>query len=216
MIRPLLIVALSVVFSASANASPFTFDDVVDSHDNLFFTDWGHWYTTDDDAALGAVGSNAARAMQSAGTSFNFSAFDTLKISATGAVQAHGSVETGPDGCHKLDCSLHDGNFRMLPMYGLIGIWSSSATEILPFGDWKDLTSGLGLLYIGNFATLSIPDFPAAYLFLATNDGAFSDNSGEFEVKFVADIPEPGMLALLCAGIIGVAMMRKRLVKQAA
>lgn len=211
MTRAFMIALFSFVCAGTATATPFTFDDIVDSHDNLFFTNWGHWYTEPVDAALNAEGSNPARAARFAGSSFDFSAYDTLQITAKGSVQAHGAVETGPNGCEgKPECALHDGDFRLLPMYGLIGIWSSSATEIIPFGTWNDLNGGLGLLFIGSFAQLTIPDFPAAYLFLAENDGGFSDNSGFFDVHFVADVPEPGMLGLLCAGIIGASLARKR------
>jgi hypothetical protein len=211
MIRVFLIALLSFVCVSTVTATPFTFDDIVDSHDNLFFTDWGHWYTEPVDAALNAAGSNPARAARFAGNSFDFAAYDTLQITAKGSVQAHGAVATGPDGCGgKPECALHDGDFRLLPMYGLIGIWSSSATQIVPFGTWHDLNSGLGLLFIGSFAQLTIPDFPAAYLFLAENDGGFSDNSGFFDVHFVADVPEPGTFGLLCAGMIGMALLRNR------
>lgn len=208
MIRTFLLASLSFLCASAVTATPFTFDDIVDSRDNLYYTDWGHWWTTEDDAALNAPGSNAARAVQLGGSSFDFSGFSTLQISASGIVQAHAVTESGPDGC--LDCDFNDGKFRLLPAYSLIGIWSSSATQIVPFGDWTNLASGLGLLFIGSFAQLTIPDFPSAYLFLAENDGAFSDNFGLFDVSFSADVAEPGMLGLLFAGLLGISASRKR------
>lgn len=204
MFRILLLAVLSCI-TVNATAAPFTFADVVDSHDNLFYTNWGHWFTTDDDKALGAVGSNPARAAESGGTAFNFAAgYNTLKIEASGNVIAHFNVWTGPNGCESDACEFKDGFFRKVPVYGLIGIWSRSATEIIPFGDWKDITSGLGLLFIGASRQLQIPNAPSAYLFLAENDGGFADNEGFFNVRFTADVPEPGTMGLMLSGMLGI------------
>src|SRR5688572_8639812 len=98
---------LLLTFSAFSSAGPLLINDVVDSHDNLFYTDWGHWYTADEDGALGAVDSNPARAVQYAGNSFNFAefllaGFNKVNIAATGSIVAHFDDVSGPDGCEAL------------------------------------------------------------------------------------------------------------------
>ena len=214
MIRLVSAFFLSLTFASFTSATPLLINDIVDSHDNLFYTDWGHWFTGDIDGALSAAGSNPARAVQYAGNSFNFAeflfaGFNKVSIAATGSVVAHFDTVTGPDGCASADPCFNDGNFRGLPAYALIGIWSSSATEILPFGDWKDVTSGLGLMAIGSGVNLLIPSTASAYLFLAENDGRFADNSGQFDVELAA-APEPGTLGLLFAGILLLIVIHRR------
>jgi hypothetical protein len=185
-----------------ASASPIVIDELVDSHTNLFYSSWGHWFTQDSDGALHAPASVAARAVQFGGSSFNFSDYYSLNIQASGSVVAHFETNTGPDGCENATaCTFKDGFFRKLPVYNLIGIWSKSATEIIPFGDWKDINSGLGLLSIGSGRSLAIPKSPFSYLFLAVNDGGFADNSGEFRVH-IAATPEPGYLSMLLGGVL--------------
>ncbi|MDB6060758.1 MAG: hypothetical protein JWM78_861 [Verrucomicrobiaceae bacterium] len=206
-------VSALLLLSASAFAPAYSvsIEQTVDSRDNLYYTDWGHWFTTAADNALGNPDSNPASSVAQNGTPFNFADFTTLSINASGSVIDHFGTATGPDGdtCTP-NCLFNDGYFRKLPAYSLIGIWSSSATEIVPFGDWKDLTSGLGLLFIGSHLDLTIPSFPSAYLFLAENDGGFADNFGKYTVQLVASVPEPGSLALLVVGFAMLIVTRRR------
>lgn len=206
----ILFTLLLTLASAVASAYSVTINQAVGGTDNLYYTDWGHWYTVwDNDHAIGNPASVAASAVSLGGSAFNFSGFDTLSVSASGIVVDRGVTATGPDGCAP-SCGSEDSIFRLLPVYSLIGIWSSSATEILPFGDWTNTSSGLGLLEIGSLADLTVPDFASAYLFLAENDGYFDDNSGHYDVTIVASVPEPAPLALLAVGLFAIVMMRRR------
>jgi hypothetical protein len=209
--RKLFVACCLLTCSGFVSAAPIiTIDEVVDSHTNLFYTDWGHWFTRDSDGALNAPASIAARAVQFGGSSFNFADYYSLNIQATGSVVAHFETVTGPDGCENATvCTFKDGFFRKLPVYTLVGIWSKSATEILPFGDWLDIDSGLGLFSIGSGRSLSVPKSPFSYLFLAVNDGGFADNSGEFRVH-IAATPEPGYLSMMLGGLLFLGALSQR------
>ena len=219
-----IISALLLSFSAFASASSIVLDPVlVDGRDNLFYENWGHWFTLPEDHALAEAGSNPAHAVMQGGVSYNFSQFDAISIFATGSVVADGPNSVGPDGV--LTCAACEYDYAYyhsphrpanaipgysLATYSLIGIWSSSATEIVPFGDWTDLTSGLGLLFVGSNRNLVVPDGPAAYLFLAENDGVFTDNSGAFNVT-INTVPLPGALILMCSSLMALAGARRRM-----
>lgn len=213
--------ALLLSFSAFASASSIVLDPVtVDGHDNLFYEDWGHWFTLADDRGLGESGSNPAQAVTQDGVSYNFSGYDTISITATGSVVADGPLSVGPDGMLTCaDCEFAETYYHSpgavvpgysLATYSLIGIWSSSATEIVPFGDWTDLTSGLGLLFIGSERDLIVPEGQSAYLFLAVNDGYFADNSGAFNVAITA-VPLPGAFTLMLGSLLTLVGMRRRI-----
>jgi hypothetical protein len=99
-------------------------------------------------------------------------------------------------------------------VYSLIGIWSRSVTEIVPFytddHGWADINSGLGLLLIGSGRNLIVPGGgSSAYLFLAVNDGGFADNSGAFNVA-ITPVPLPGALGLMGASLAALFGMRRR------
>lgn len=206
--RRILSVLLLTSLSVLANAYSVSFDTTVDGRDNLYYADWGHWYTQAADNALGNPDSNPAHAVwpDNSGLSFNFADFDTLSIDASGSVVDHASTATGPDGDCNPTCLFNDGYFRGLPAYSLIGIWSSSADIITPFGYWQD-----ELMFIGSHIDLKVPDFASAYLFLAENDGGFGDNSGHYDVHLTASVPEPGSIGLLLVGMAGLAIARRRM-----
>lgn len=217
-IASVLIFSISSIFTASS-AYSVTIQQTVDAHDNLFYTDWGHWFTSPSDHGLAEPGSQAASAVP-----FNFGGFNSISISATGlAVQDIYATYT-PDGVCVSQCesALYQGELRVagLPAYSLIGIWSRSATEIDPFytGDQglQDINSGLGLLFIGSGRNLAVPSFASsAYLFLAVNDGGFGDNSGEFNVTINATpnaVPLPGALIFMSSGLVALLGIRRRAV----
>lgn len=210
--RRLFSALLLTSLSALSNAYSVSFDTTVDGRDNLYYTDWGHWYTQASDNALGNPDSNPAHAVKLSGLSFNFGDFDTLDIDASGSVVDHFSTATGPDGdigdpCLFNDCYFRDPKDpaeRTLRAYSLIGIWSSSPDSIIPFLNWEE-----AVLFVGSHADLKVPDSASAYLFLAENDGGFGDNSGYYDVHLTASVPEPESWTLLLVGFAGLAIARR-------
>ena len=210
------------LFSIFASAYSVTIEQAVDGHDNLFYTDWGHWFTQPGDRGVAEPGSQAASVVSWGGSGFNFAGFDSISISASGAVVEDGDAAFNPDGVCVSQCGdlyFQNSDFRApgLAVYSLIGLWSKSATEIDPFYDelndpygWRDITSGLGLLLIGSARELVVPDFSSAYLFLAVNDGGFADNSGSFDARITASVPEPSSVFLVLAGLAGLCLARMR------
>lgn len=163
---------------------------VVGPMDNLYNTPWvGNPYP----AAI-ATGMDA-ESVSSGGSSFNFSSFTILSVTATGCIEDAGTSCTGPDGT--------GGSFRGLPVYSMIGLWSSTGPSI----------SAIGVpFFVGSAATLAVPGGGPAYLFLAENDGNFSDNHfGQYDVTIEA-VPEPGTMSLMALGgiLLGAARRRRR------
>lgn len=204
-------VACSLLLSACASfasAATVSIDTTVDSRDNLYYTNWGHWYTLPSDEALANPASFAAHAVNVNGSGFNFAGYSGLTLTATGSVVDNGPNATDANGdtCNPT-CLFNDGFFRKLPAYSLIGIWSSSATEIVPLTDnW--LTS---IFFVGTNAQLQIPSVTSAYLFLAENDGYFNDNSGHYNVHIEASVvPVPAAGPLMLSGLALLHLVRRR------
>ncbi|MFT3930531.1 MAG: hypothetical protein QM709_09590 [Spongiibacteraceae bacterium] len=211
MIRAVSAVLFSLLVSTSAFSA--TIQQTVDGHDNLFYTDWGHWFTLPSDHGLAEPGSQAASAIP-----FNFAGYGSISITATGLVTEDVYATYTPDGVcvSQCDTAIFPGTELRasgLPVYALIGIWSSSATEIVPFytenHGWANINSGLGLLLIGSSRDLVVPTASSAYLFLAVNDGGFADNSGAFNVTVEA-VPVPGALLLMGSALMALVGARRR------
>jgi len=104
----------------------------------------------------------------------------SVTVATSGCVVDAGSSCTGPTGT--------GGNFRELPVYSLIGAWSSDpaildANTAAPPSSLAvgTQTSSLGSFYVGDNATLSAPNIAGPwYLFLGDNDGNFGDNSNSY------------------------------------
>ena len=194
----------SLLWSTAAHTT--TIDYRVDAHDNLFYTDWGHWFKNPGDNGLNTPGSQAAGAVP-----FDFGGYKTVSISAWGTAVEDVNAGFDPNGVCVSNCGsiLYPGSDLRAPgltAYALIGIWSRMASRIDPFyaGDdgWRDINSGLGLLLIGSQRVLAVPDFGSAYLFLAANDGGFADNGGYFDTRLMVNISEPTVISLLAVGLL--------------
>ena len=114
----------------------------------------------------------------------------------------------------------HGGDFRGLPVYSLIGIWSKSDSNIDPVIDPIDAP-----FYVGSWLDVWVPDngVDPLYLFLATNDGDFDDNTCDsyttnpcdddgdpyieqtYQVK-ISEVPVPAAFWLFLSGL---ALVRK-------
>jgi len=198
-----------LVCSASyASAATVEIDQSVSSLDNLYYADWGHWYTLPEDKALANPDSNPARAVSLSGSGFNFAGFDSLSISASGMVVDHYGVATDANGDpHSPDWSFQGDYFRGQPVYSLIGIWSTSPDDIVPLGDPQ-----ASVFFIGTSLQLTIPEATSLYLFLAENDGGFGDNSGSYDVHLsaVSAVPVPAAWTLFLSGVTGLQLVRRR------
>ena len=117
---------------------------------------------------------------------FSFSPGTQLQITAGGNVVDNGDTATGPAGDPG-----ESWDFRALPVYALIGIWSSD-----PSLDSSDDPVGDPFL-IGSGGLFEVPwAGNPLYLVLAENDGIFWDNSGDYAVTLTA-VPLPSTLLLL-------------------
>ncbi|PCI68738.1 MAG: hypothetical protein COB26_07220 [Piscirickettsiaceae bacterium] len=191
-------IILGLIFSQSSYAMLIG-TDVVDGTNSLYTSDWGHPYNTGSGNESNAIArGNNPQAFEVLLNPFAFTSGMNLRISASGLVVDDGSRATGP--------GEHGGDFRNLPVYGLIGIWSSDPNSILPVE--VDLISVNPAFYIGDLLNLVVPTYTSSlYLFMADNDGGFADNSGFYSVR-IEQIPAPSALLLM---LIGFASLRKRL-----
>ncbi len=210
---------LAMTAAGLASAATVSVSHVVNGTDNLYNTSWGHPYDQQD--ALGtpatAVGSNDG------GEAINFSGIDTLFLSADGCVTDDGANRTFADGslCGDLvdDNSIWLGNeFREFTAYALIGLWSVTPDVIsyVTVGDDPNSTSWLDAIFeVGSSAEIAVPNAPhfdQLYLFLANNDGLFSDNAGAYDVTIryhVAEVPTPGTAALFGLGLALLGLSRR-------
>lgn len=189
-INVFLIVALS--FITQSSYAGLIGIDQVDGVNSLYYSDWGHSYNqTGLGNQLDAVGrGNPARAFEVAGNPYGFDSGINLRITATGCtVDLNATTCTGPD--------YLGGLFRDLPVYSLIGVWSTDATSIIPV----DMVSINPAFLISDLLDLVVPTFTnPLYLFMATNDGGFADNSGAYDVR-IEQVPVPSALFLMLAGL---------------
>jgi hypothetical protein len=191
--KTLALMVLTVWFASAAfsSAHATVITHTVLGTDNLYNT---AWFGNPFPGAIGTPGATDARSVQDGGVGFDFSPFGSVLQIATGSVVDAGSTATDADGLEWL--------FRGLPVYSLIGIWSSTDTSITAIGS---------AFFVGTSATIIVPTAMPAYLFLAENDGIFSDNSGSYRVTLtVVAVPEPGTLCLLGLGLLGMGAARRR------
>jgi hypothetical protein len=102
-----------------------------------------------------------------------------IAITATGCVIDAGIYCTEPDGSP----DPMPYTYRGLLVYSLIGRWSTNPTTL------DDTTVASAPLYVGNGGTLTAPSSPGTYyLFLADNDGNFTDNPEELHYDVTATV----------------------------
>lgn len=167
------------------NVHALTFTDTIPGSHNLYHDDWGHPYNiTGGGNELDALG--RGEAPLSFGSGLAFAPNQSISITATGCTVDDGLLCTEPGG--------YDSLFRGLPVYSLIGVWSSDANTINPVEEEPNPA-----FFIGSTLDLITPDYPDnLYLFLATNDGIFSDNPDDFfytvTVNDSTSVPEPSSI----------------------
>jgi hypothetical protein len=198
---------------ATAHAMMVTLTHQVGAFDNLYNSQWnpaGSTYT-DGHAYPEALGTGQnADVVEQFGSAFNFAPYDFIDVTALGTIFDHSpSLGTDPDGLPNAEDNSPNNIFRRLTVYALIGIWSSNPNIITP------LTPFVGdnnpAFFVGSSKHIDIPNVPFAYLFLADNDGIFSDNSGYYDVTIEASvIPLPNALVLLIAGLLPLLLVRRR------
>ena len=192
--------SLLLLSMASLNVHALMITETVDGMDNLYFTDWGHIYPE----ALNT--GQDVTAVQSGGSAYNFSGAVGINITASGQVVDNGVTPTDANGDPNM---FMDGNFRGLPVYSLIGIWSSSETQITQIGDPFAAPFFIGTSLM--LSALDIPNSPNLFLFLAENDGIFADNSGYYKVKLdVQFVPIPASGVLLLSGLLTIFATRAK------
>lgn len=209
---------ISVIFAASTASATTIINQNVLGTANLYNTAFGSSGNPFPEAEA-TIGATNATAVQFSGSAFNFSGAAQINFSTTGAVQdnglgvnsitdADGIITSGPNAGS--DTGFGDGNFRGLPVYSLIGIFSTTSDVITPLGASID-TANLGdplmsAFFIGTSLNLStIPSVPELFLFLAENDGGFFDNTGSYDVTIeVTPVPLPAAFWLFATSILGV------------
>lgn len=191
---------LLTAYASASNAALIGIDDVY-GENSLYHDDWGHVYNVSGGGnEADAIGrGDAAEAWQNTpGNAFGFSSGDNLLITATGCVVDNGTACTGPD--------YLGGDFRGLPVYSLIGIWSNDVNTIDPVDS---------PFLVGALLNLVVPtSLSPLYLFLATNDGFFDDNFSNntysVQIDKISNIPLPATFWLLASGLLFVKRFRKQ------
>jgi len=215
---------LLAIFTSAMVFSPLTQAaligiDYVYGENSLYTTDWGHLYNdnsgSNENNALGR-GDPAEAWQNNPGDPYAFHSNQHILIEASGCVVDLGDQCTRPD---------YDGGlFRGLPVYSLIGIWSTTAVNTID----DPLHSSGSPFYIGSLLDLWVPDngLDPLYLFLATNDGIFKDNvcgsystnpcdengypdiSQTYAVK-ISEVPLPATFWLMLPGLFLIRTLRK-------
>lgn len=198
------LILTSILGSSQFASASIIGTDSVDGVNSLYSQDWGHAYNTGSGNEFNALGrGNSARAFEAVtGSAYGFASGDKLQINASSCVVDNGQSCTESD--------YTGGDFRNLPVYALIGLWSTEAAKIVAL----DLSQGNPAFFIGSMLELIVPDFSSSlYLFMATNDGDFEDNSGAYSVRIdnisqvstpstTSQVPTPPAIYLLLIGLV--------------
>lgn len=231
--------ALGLGMAQNAAAAPMvgSFEDLVDAQANLYHTNWGHSYTapipdpyTSLTPGLELIGLDTgipARAMETSfgsGVAIVFTPGQEFTIdvplwSRVVDLAVHETDAMGIpwDSTYRQDPAtwgFWGFDFRNLRVYGLIGMWSTSATSLVPYNPGGDPFDQLPFL-VGYGFTSFVPQFHGQlYLYLANNDGFFNDNISSYNVyvtlRELRQVSEPSTLALLGAGLLLITAASRR------
>lgn len=166
---------LCVTFSTEVNA--LTHTHIVGGRDNLYNTEWSPAGDMPNPYP-GGSGLDARCVEGGFGNAYNFSGVSSIAVTATGSVVDYATTASDANGWGWQNI------FRDLPVYSLIGLWSSTSSSITAIGQ---------PFFVGTSKTLTVPQGSSAFLFLAENDGGFYDNSGQYNVSltFTSQLPGP-------------------------
>ncbi len=199
----LLALLFSAAFTSGAQALVIT--TTVAGTANLYYDSWGHAFDSslaESDPGFNIEYSALGRGTPAEAVNYAFSSGQSLSIEATGAVVDWGTTYTDPTGTSATGAN-EGWDFRNLPVYSLIGVWSSSSSLIEPINS---------PFYIGSSLDLITPMVAGSlYLFLGENDGYFRDNyyGDKYNVTIsMASVPEPATIALLSLGLLGILFAR--------
>ena len=191
-------VVVCIAASTISQADTITIDYEVTGLDSLYYSDWGHAYNV---TGAGNQYDALGRGVAAGHLDYGFSSGQELDVTAWSCVRDAGQTCTGPDS--------YIGLFRALDVYSLIGIWSASNSEIIPVADAFVVGSSISLI------TPDSTDF--LYLYLAENDGIFSDNYAwdHYHVSVTTTmatsaVPVPAAAWLFGSGLVGLFGLAKQ------
>jgi hypothetical protein len=248
-----IVIALLSLGSGFVDAGLINIEQKIYSQDNLFYTDWGHYWTQqgDGDSFIanntdGALNDGQPAQYISYNGSpyaFNRNFIQSMTITVSGSVKDFGVNETDATGnnCYiTKSCGFFDGYFHKLPVYGVIGLWSTTFNTITPvkYDDYGKAFAAGDAGYDDLVATTSAPFFigtggaynfsnwipssvDSMYLFMAENDGIFSDNNPEqfYTANIIiqspdpappTEVPEPSSVWLAGVGLTALTIMSRR------
>ena len=179
-------------------ATAYTITDTVPGTHSLYYSDWGHPYNISG-GGHEMYALNRGEAAVSFGDGFAFSSGQNISINASGCVVDAGVICTEPDGYGFGEL------FRGLPVYSLIGVWSSDPEAIHPVEVGSNPA-----FFIGSSLNSIVPKYTSdLYLFLGDNDGTFEDNPSSFAYTVTINSPEPKSVPEPgnAAGLIGLSLV---------
>lgn len=241
--------AVVMMASTSTHAASIVIDHQISAVDNLYYTDWGHWWTgpTDGDRLVasnpdGALNDGAPAnfvSFNNAPFSFTIGRVTSVNIAVSGSVHDYSpEIATDANGCYVMGVcrATEDPVYKNLPAYSVIGLWSTTYDYITPvkfdstgkgFAPGDEGYDAAGFystnaspFFVGtnltiDFASIMPSSVEHLYLFLAENDGGFSDNPAtDFYSAVITvstnEVPLPPAVFMLGSGLLTLLGVRAR------